>query len=74
MKRYRSYSKLGVLSISKGPWKEIIIDFITDLPPSKYRRYVYNIILIVVDRYTKMAYYLSITKKVNTVKLEELLI
>ena len=67
MKRYRLYSKLVSLLILLNPWKEIIIDFIIDLPLSKRNGCVYNTILVVIDRYTKIAYYLSTTKKVNIV-------
>ena len=73
VKRHRPYGELGALPIPKGPWKEITMDFITDLPPSKRKGYVYDAILVVVDRYTKMACYIPTTKKINAVELEELL-
>ena len=73
VKRHRPYGELGALPIPKGPWKEITMDFITDLPPSKHKHCVYDAILVVVDRYTKMAVYLPTTKKINAVELEELL-
>jgi len=38
----------------EGIWKEILINFITDLPLSLYREIVYDAILVVVDRYSKM--------------------
>jgi hypothetical protein len=34
------------------------MDFITELPPSKFARVVYNVILVVVCRLTKIAYYI----------------
>jgi hypothetical protein len=43
-------------------WQEISIDFITDLPPSKRGDCVYDAILVVVDRYTKMNLYIPTTK------------
>ena len=54
------------------PWKEISINFITNLPLSKYRNYVYNMILVVVNRYTKILYYIPTIKKINTIKLTKL--
>ena len=60
MKRYRLYGELAVLLIPIDPWREIIIDFIIDLPPSKRNGIIYNAILVVIDRYTKMACYLPI--------------
>ncbi|KEQ78298.1 hypothetical protein M438DRAFT_286101, partial [Aureobasidium pullulans EXF-150] len=34
------------------------IDFITDLPLSKYYNEVFNLILVIVDRYTKITKYI----------------
>jgi hypothetical protein len=34
------------------------MDFIIELPPCKYIGQVYNTILVVVDRLTKIAYYI----------------
>ena len=56
------------------PWKEISIDFITNLPLSKYRNYVHDVILVIVNRYTKMLHYILTIKKINAVKLIELFI
>ena len=74
VKRYRPYGKLYTLLIPSGPWKEITINFITDLPPSKCKGSIYDSILVIVDRYTKIACYLLTIKKLNAVQLEELLI
>ena len=54
------------------PWKEISIDFITNLPLSKYRNYVYDAILVVINRYTKILYYILTIKKINAVELTKL--
>ncbi len=43
------------------------MDFITSLPPSKYRGTVYNAIFIVVDRFIKMARYIPMIIKIDTV-------
>lgn len=48
------------------------MDFITDLPPSKRRGCVYDTILVIVDRYTKMVRYLPTQKTINAVNLAEL--
>ncbi len=42
------------LSQPEGIWKEILINFITGLPPSLYREIIYDAILVVVNRYSKM--------------------
>ena len=36
------------------------MDFIIDLPPSKLGEKVYDAVLVVVDRYTKVSKYLAI--------------
>ena len=73
VKRHRPYGELTALPIPSGPWKQITMDFIKDLPPSKRNGIVYDAILVVVDRFTKMAVYLPTTKKISAVELEELL-
>lgn len=50
------------------------MDFITGLPPSKRNKYVYDSILVVVDRYTKMAIYLPTSITINAAELAELFI
>ena len=48
------------------------MDFITDLPPSKRKGFVYDAILVVIDRFTKMVRYLPTNKTVTTVDLTEM--
>jgi len=48
------------------------MDFIIGLPPSRRGNKVYNIIYIIVDRYTKMALYLPIVKTITITKLMDL--
>ncbi len=43
------------------------MNFITSLPPSKYKGTVYNIIFIIIIRFTKIVRYISIIIKINTV-------
>ena len=50
------------------PWQSIALDFITDLPVSKG----FNVILTVVDRYTKMAHFLSCTKEISSEETTEI--
>ena len=49
------------------------MDFIIDLPPRKLSDSVYDAILVVVDRYTKMNLYIPTTKRCTSVELTELL-
>jgi hypothetical protein len=50
------------------------MDFITDLPPSERDGCVYDAILIIVDRYTKMAIYVPCNKVCTLDTLADLLI
>ncbi len=73
VKRHRPHGELNALPQPSGPWKEITMDFITDLPPSKRKGHVYDAILVVVDRYTKMVRYLPTNKTIKAPDLEEML-
>ncbi|RMZ86289.1 hypothetical protein DV736_g6486, partial [Chaetothyriales sp. CBS 134916] len=62
VKRHRPYGELASLPMPSKPWEEITLDFITDLPASSLKEYVYNAILIVVNRFTKLIRYLPARK------------
>lgn len=71
--RHKPYGQMAALPQPKGPWKELSMDFITGLPPSKRGDGVYDAILVVVDRYTKMVRYLPSTVECTAADLAELL-
>ena len=48
------------------------MDFITGLLPSRQGDKVYNAIYVIVNRYTKIALYLSIVKTITITKLTDL--
>jgi len=73
-KRHRPYGELQSLPQPDGPWQELTMDFITDLPPSKRREGVYDAILVVMDRYTKMAIYQPTTKTATAADLADLFV
>ena len=56
---HHRYGLLQPMPIHESPWKSISLDFITDLPPSKG----FDVILTVVDCFTKMAHFLPCTKR-----------
>ncbi len=72
MKHHLSYDELRLLLRFTDSWKEIIMNFITDLLSSKWKKVVYDLILVIVDHYTKMTYYLSTKKTLTVVKLAKL--
>jgi len=52
-------------SIPEKVWTHISADFITKLPLAQE----YNTILVVVDRFTKMVYFVPITERTSTERL-----
>jgi hypothetical protein len=56
--RHAKHGLLHPLEIACKPWTHISSDFITDLPESEGA----TIILVVVDRFTKMAHFIPIKK------------
>ena len=64
---HRLYDELSKLSVSTKSWKKIIIDMITEFSSSKWRKKVYDSIMMIVNRYIKMTIYVSIkfTMKAN---------
>ena len=44
-----------------GPWQEVSLDFITQLPSSYIRAKAYDAVLVVVDYYTKIAQFIPTT-------------
>jgi transposase InsO family protein len=63
--RHKPYGELQSIPIPAGPGDSISLDFITDLPPSKRNGTVYDAILVVVDRYTKYAWFIPTSKKLK---------
>ena len=55
------------LPVPSRPWTHITVDFITDLPKSKEPagQNIYDSILVVVDRFTKMAHYVPTVKSLK---------
>jgi len=60
--------KLMPNSVPEKPWVHILADFITKLPLAQG----YNSILVVVDRLTKIVYFISTTEKTSAEELARL--
>lgn len=56
--RHRPYGLLQPLPPPSKAWEEVTMDFITELPPSKVGGQVYDSVLVIVCRLTKMAHYI----------------
>ena len=73
IKRYKLYELLKSLSLSTKVWDSVTMNFITDLLSSKdYNETVYNAVLIMFDRLTKMTHYTVIRKDIDIFTLTEL--
>jgi hypothetical protein len=72
LKHHLSYDELNTLLWSTDFWQEITMNFITDLLSNKWKKVVYDSILMIVDCYIKMMHYLSTKKILTAVKLAEL--
>ncbi len=72
MKHHLSYDELRLLSQFTNFWKEITMNFITNLSLSKWKEVVYNLILMIINHYMKMMCYLSTKKTLTVVELTEL--
>jgi hypothetical protein len=59
--KHHPFGFLRPLSIPSRPWGSITMDFITDLPIVKAK----DLILVVVDRLTKMAHFTLCSKSIT---------
>ena len=73
--RHKFYKKLMFLLISIRTWRNIIMNFVTDLSSSvKYFNEMYDVIWMMIDCFTKMTHYISVYKTINASTLTELFI
>ncbi len=68
--RQRPHGFLKTLEVPQGPWQDISMDFIEELPKSSG----YNSILVVVDRLTKWAVFIPTKTTLNSTGLADILI
>ncbi len=73
-RRHKPYGELGALPVPSRPWQEISMDFITSLPPSKWRGHTYDSILVIVDRFSKMVRYLPVCKTITASELADIFV
>ena len=70
--KYKFYEKLSFLFVSEVSWKKFFMNLIIDLSSSKRENVVYDAILVIVDKCTKMIKYLSMIIKIDVAKLTNL--
>jgi hypothetical protein len=72
MRRHQPYGQLQSLPVPSGLSKSLSMDFVTDLPPSRLQKEVYDLILVVVDRFTKLGTYIPCKKSINAEELADI--
>jgi len=70
--KHHLYDEMQVLPHSNSLWKKVIMNMITDLSSSKHSNSVYDVILMIVDRYIKMTWYISISKTLIAMQLADI--
>lgn len=71
IRRHKPYGKLQPLPVAQRPWESITFDFIVKLPPSidPATGVHYDSIFVIVDRFTKFAYYIPIQESTDAEQL-----
>ena len=73
--RHKPYNDLQFLLVPTHCWKDLLIDFVTSLPISIYRKgNSYDSLFVIVDRLTKMVYYKPARVIINAPGLAEVII
>src|SRR5690349_8364126 len=68
--RHAKYGANMAIEAPTRPWEGVTMDFVTDLPESTTS--AYTSILVVVDRFTKMAIYIPCKKDIDSPELARL--
>ena len=73
--RHKPYGDLQSLPVPTHCWKDLSMDFVTDLPIlTDWKEDSYDSILVIVDRLTKMVHYKLIKVTINAPGLAEVII
>ena len=68
--RHRLYDELVSLLVLTRSWVEIFMNFITKLLANRHENDIYDSILVIVDKYTKMSLYIFVK---STWSIEDLI-
>ncbi len=71
--KHFSYDDLQFLFRFQDLWQKIIMNFITNLSSNKRSNNVYDFVLVIINRYIKMTFYIFVTKKIIVVELTKLI-
>jgi hypothetical protein len=69
--RHKFYGLLVLFSQPDHLWQDIAINFITGFPPAGRRGKAYDAILVVVNRFSKIARFIACIKDIDAIKMAE---
>ena len=73
--RHKPYGNLQSLPVPIHRWKDLLIDFVTGLPLSAdWKSDSYDLILVIVDRLTKMMHYKPVKVTIDALRRAEVII
>ncbi len=67
------YDDLQFFFFFQNSWQEIIMNFITNFSLNKRSNDVYDFVLVIINRYIKMTFYIFVTKKITIVELTKII-
>lgn len=72
---HKSYGNLQLLLVPTHCWKNLFMNFVTELPDfTNWKGKIYNFILVIVDLLTKMVYYKPVKITFNAPSLAKVII
>jgi hypothetical protein len=71
--RHLFYDDLQSFSLFQNSWQEIIMNFITNFSSNKRLNDVYDFVLVIINHYIKMTFYIFVTKKIIIVELTKII-
>ena len=73
--QYKYYKNLQSLLVFTYSWKDLLINFVTDLPIlMHYKKDGYDLIFVIINWFTKIVYYKPFKVTINTLSLVEVII
>jgi hypothetical protein len=64
---------LKFLPIFSGAWQNILMNFVIKLPPSLIKEKVYDLILIVIKKYSRKIQFIYYNKNIDVPELAEIM-
>jgi transposase InsO family protein len=71
--RHKPYGALSSLPLPTQPFEEISMDFITKLPPCQHKDRIVDAVLVIVDRFTKVALFVPTSASLTAAELAQLM-